>query len=561
MAYSNGKITGAVSISDVQKALGNKSSDVATLCSAHNINPWAKWRPLPIVASSPDNKPGVLTDAVRERNGWGMQAVTDAWATNTVVYQLFEMLNGQYDTNGNRYGNEAVPFDSVAVKAVTYDNKTNSFFRLSDFVCGDDHTKGYNHYAKPFVPSWHLSNSSVNNTIAPLIKEEERNIGVEEGKTAKFKIPNDEYFLRGWFGAFNEGASGASAWDNSYWNKANEGASFNSSVVKNNSGDSLSVVDAIVNCVNTIKATGIDYDISPRYSRRGVIVFVRTNYSVTDNYGGNSHNRRITWIPFGTIFLPPYPIQENDGSYRDTKELTPSGNNFTEINLNKENGHQYYLDLQDTDKSNVNLLARKSGGVFYSYYTHGNNGVEKTSWADLTGECIFMDIYTSNTGGTLIPIPGFAYKVNINRVTKGYGSDTVDIFVSTSDATFLNVQSGANSAEVYMDIFSGTSLTTSNVQSYLKGKYIVLELVLSRDEGMTQIVRKYDILNLTPLSTDTDAQVFDSASPAKPEGQTTSYNRVVFIGSKQNGEYLSHGYWIINVKKYGGASATKKYYF
>lgn len=46
MAYSNGIISAPVSIYDVQRALGNGSSDLGTLCMDPNINMWAKYKPV-----------------------------------------------------------------------------------------------------------------------------------------------------------------------------------------------------------------------------------------------------------------------------------------------------------------------------------------------------------------------------------------------------------------------------------------------------------------------------------------------------------------------------------
>jgi hypothetical protein len=38
MSYSDGKISGAVSVYDVQRALGVSSDDAATLCTSNKIN-------------------------------------------------------------------------------------------------------------------------------------------------------------------------------------------------------------------------------------------------------------------------------------------------------------------------------------------------------------------------------------------------------------------------------------------------------------------------------------------------------------------------------------------
>lgn len=46
MAYSNGIITAPVSINDVQRALGNGSCDLGTLCQSVSINQWSKYKPV-----------------------------------------------------------------------------------------------------------------------------------------------------------------------------------------------------------------------------------------------------------------------------------------------------------------------------------------------------------------------------------------------------------------------------------------------------------------------------------------------------------------------------------
>ena len=46
MSYSDGKISGAVSVYDVQRALGVSSDDTATLCTSNKINKWAKYKPV-----------------------------------------------------------------------------------------------------------------------------------------------------------------------------------------------------------------------------------------------------------------------------------------------------------------------------------------------------------------------------------------------------------------------------------------------------------------------------------------------------------------------------------
>lgn len=46
MAYKNGEIYGAVSINDVQRAVGSSSADLGQLIRNGNINKWARYKPV-----------------------------------------------------------------------------------------------------------------------------------------------------------------------------------------------------------------------------------------------------------------------------------------------------------------------------------------------------------------------------------------------------------------------------------------------------------------------------------------------------------------------------------
>lgn len=46
MGYSNGKISVPVTMSDIQNAIGNLSTDLDVLCKGSNINMWAKYKPV-----------------------------------------------------------------------------------------------------------------------------------------------------------------------------------------------------------------------------------------------------------------------------------------------------------------------------------------------------------------------------------------------------------------------------------------------------------------------------------------------------------------------------------
>lgn len=46
MAYSNGVVTAPVEIYDIQRAIGDSSTDLGTLCVSPNINMWSKFKPV-----------------------------------------------------------------------------------------------------------------------------------------------------------------------------------------------------------------------------------------------------------------------------------------------------------------------------------------------------------------------------------------------------------------------------------------------------------------------------------------------------------------------------------
>lgn len=70
MAYSNSIITAPVSIYDVQRALGESSGDLGTLCKSNRINKWSKYKPMSI------NKMFNVTNADRASAMYGMGVPT-----------------------------------------------------------------------------------------------------------------------------------------------------------------------------------------------------------------------------------------------------------------------------------------------------------------------------------------------------------------------------------------------------------------------------------------------------------------------------------------------------
>lgn len=152
MAYSNNKITAPVSIYDVQRALGNASPDLGTLCKATNINKWARYKPIrtttPIV--------GALTFSTRKARQFGLEVpYCDNGVLNDKVYKL--VYQEGYESEGWNY---LQPRGDR-----TAQGGTKEFYRLTDFARNPDETtpsssgdptaatlQGYNHKAPlPFT--------------------------------------------------------------------------------------------------------------------------------------------------------------------------------------------------------------------------------------------------------------------------------------------------------------------------------------------------------------------------------------------------------------------------
>lgn len=125
MSYNTGIITAPVSIYDVQRALGNSSSDLGTLIYNGNINMWAKWKPIkaPII--------GLMTSEIMR--------------TTAGVYRY-----GIKRTSGS------VPLWNPSTGEITHDvwsydrptGGSSAPYRLADFGNWDTHANpGYYHQA------------------------------------------------------------------------------------------------------------------------------------------------------------------------------------------------------------------------------------------------------------------------------------------------------------------------------------------------------------------------------------------------------------------------------
>lgn len=137
MGYNSatGQISGPVSVRDVQRALGSSNNDVGRLCTNTNIKQWAKYRPIQYGT----NYIQVLTDAQRANVNYGITNIpiwygSGSYIANVVDVWVFDATTASKLPNGY----STVPIDGWWARKLP-----SNGYRLTDFVCGDDHTKGY----------------------------------------------------------------------------------------------------------------------------------------------------------------------------------------------------------------------------------------------------------------------------------------------------------------------------------------------------------------------------------------------------------------------------------
>lgn len=182
MAYNNGKISAPVSIYDVQRALGNASSDLATLCEDANINPWARWKPIAANPLSEFNKPGLLTlDDVQKQN-YGSMLIFDTWS-----FDQQDQIEEWANSGGG------------GVKCRQWNHPSNQWHRLADFV-SPDRRGGYDHNAQPSTVTIQL-NSTDSYTLSPLIPPARRTMTISEDtkNLYRFEFPRDYHWLYEYF--------------------------------------------------------------------------------------------------------------------------------------------------------------------------------------------------------------------------------------------------------------------------------------------------------------------------------------------------------------------------
>lgn len=179
-----------VTTEDVAAVLGQSSLDVATLCRASNINPWAKYRPLPL-SRQDRGTPGALTDAARRQRGWG------------VNFASRFQINSQYDTPPENMvefaGNGTLQENDMCVVPLEWNEGVPHWYNLLDFVRVDDNGNivdgvGYNHLAVAAPDVVTLAGTSYVMAGAIFIASG-RDVVIEDGKNYDVSLPNDRDFL------------------------------------------------------------------------------------------------------------------------------------------------------------------------------------------------------------------------------------------------------------------------------------------------------------------------------------------------------------------------------
>lgn len=280
MPHSNGRIytetvsgvRRGVATEDVAAVLGVNSLDVATLCRASNINPWARYKPIPCTLGGGHNVPRALTEAERAAERYGLAELVDMFTADDV--QQFEDYANSLDLSSHEGGIKMRPWANNGM-----------YYRLSDFIklSADGSfavNKGYDHQAHSATVT--VTASGTDYQLRPLIPVGDRTVYADG--VAQFTYPVDAT----WLDVYVKYVKG-------------EAMAANESVATSND-EWLSPVDlALADTYSQI--------INPNSVRRGVIVFRREGgvwkYSLKALYGNG-----VTALDFnsenGVVATPKY---------------------------------------------------------------------------------------------------------------------------------------------------------------------------------------------------------------------------------------------------------------
>lgn len=497
MAYNSTtkKISGAVSVYDVQRAIGSSSGDVHTLCESASINQWAKYRPIAVGQADALNVVRPLTLAERKQLSYGFKVF---WDTASSAYGDLAYAAALALNNGAK-------IEQLSVKPFAWSGANNQWHRLSDFDSNpaDDanRTLGYYHLAKPFYPRWHWDESgAVTRYInPPLIQEESRtNFEVVIGMDKQLTLPNDYEYLQ-----FLKGSKTV-------------GSSTIYPVVENDDPWSVSAVECLTNAGKWL-SDNLGDDLTDN-AKRGVIVLVKVADSDAE--------QGWKWAFFG---LARANTAVSGGGYTGELDLTD-----TAITPSSPKTVGTYQSI-------TNIYVSPDGDT-YPFTTSSSAGVRQATWNDLKGSCVFLEFYHGNQAHDL-PIVGYGYYVTINRVTSPSGG--VDYLGHAMLWQYLNAQTTECTLRVCMP-----ESTEAGVLSALQQYYTSLQLVLSPNIDGSDPVISHNLRSGGWLSGGL------SISGTTTIGGT-AYNNVeiIFSGGGVNDDYTGY-YWVLLASKSGGGSGA-----
>lgn len=371
MSYANGRVYTevvggqkvGVSIYDVQRALQTGIvTDVKGLCAHQNVNPWARYKPIPCIHF---NGIAQLTEAQRMQERYGIDPPIDMFTADT-IQQYENYANGIENHNG--YYLRIRPWGN------------SHFGRLHDFVKTGYNNAGYDHNAKcdnVVVTVNQLYDGERLFSLSPLISEGNREMYLTIGEAARFQFPNDHIWVDEYFKyVMGEQNRVTNIERHEEW---------------------LSPMDLVG--ANTYYNE--HYPTSYVSVLRGVIIFMRNNADtawvfcnkVTDLVGGSTYDRQYS--------------AANKNAYLDLTRKDDEG--YNDIDL-----YMFNQDPADDIDANAYLCInqfRTTPPRDYSNY-HDN-----FLW-NLEGRYLFVEFWKeSNSSVNEIPIPGLAYEVIIHRTS------------------------------------------------------------------------------------------------------------------------------------------------
>ena len=365
MAHSNGRIytetvsgvRRGVTTEDVAAVLGVNSLDVATLCRAANINPWARYKPVPCIHANGNDVPGILTPSQRSAELYGLEALVDHFTADT---------DQQYENYAN-----SIDFDSQygGVRKRSWSTYGSVWCRLLDFVKSSTQgaivdSVGYDHNARPDTVT--VTHGGTAYTLQPLIPAVERTMTIAAGSTREFPFPNDSVWLPTYLGIINGTIQ----------------ESQNYKIERGHGEEWLSVLDLISGNTYSQLTNG-------SIIRRGVLIFKRNASGVwklvTQAYAASGNHASVFSLTDASKSR-----MANDGSSDTTKTVLRAGSTA----LTALEGSLLFVDIWFVSPVNVVPIV---GFAYEVNITRGSGG--DTGSIDIEGLIVFL-------GATKVAVEG-----------------------------------------------------------------------------------------------------------------------------------------------------------